>query len=178
VRGTQVIHCVCCGLDQHAPVRRGERPPIVCLRCEDHRGHAAEQVAVRESEHAMLQQRALLDAQDDVLLARGERDFYHDRMTDAYTSRELLLGILARIDAMHHHRGDRCSCGRRGCHIASWIGDPRVINLIRHYDEEKRTLRELRNANPDKWADHWDYIDVSLVYPDPTGYGGRHRANG
>jgi hypothetical protein len=41
-------------------------------------------------------------------------------------------------------------------------------------------LRELRNANPDAWTDKWDYIDVSLVYPERTGRTGRgrHRSTG
>lgn len=176
-----MIHCVCCGLDQHALVRSGERTPICCLRCETHRGHSVEQVAVRESEHSAMRQRALLDAQDDVLLARGERDFYRDRMQTAYTSRETLLAVLAQIDGDHNARDGRCSCGKRGCKIPQWLADPRILRLIRSYDEERRTLRELRNANPDAWADKWDYIDVTLVYPDQprrSSGGGRHRANG
>lgn len=188
MRGTQVILCVCCGLEQHAPVRRGERPPICCLRCEAHRGHSIEQTAARETEHANMRLRALLDTQDDVLLARGERDYYRDRMHDAYETRETLLSVLARVDAVHHRRGDRCSCGKRGCHIPEWISDPQVQRLIRHYDEEQRTLRELYAENPDGWVDQWDHIDVTLVYPKrrpmpgpgmvSVNHAGRHRANG
>jgi hypothetical protein len=60
------------------------------------------------------------------------------------------------------------------------LGDPRVARLVRTYDEVQRTLRELHDANPDRWIDKWDYIDVSLVYPEPRRHhsGGRHRATG
>jgi hypothetical protein len=181
VRGTRLIHCACCGLDQTVSVEHRDREQTIwCIRCAGHRGETIEIVAVREAEHAAMFKRALLDAQDDTLLARGERDFFRDKMQTAYTSREELVRVLSRIDDVHHLRGSRCACGRRGCRVVRLLSDPRVIRLIRSYDEERRTLRELHNANPDAWADKWDYIDVSLVYPErPRRSGpGRHRAAG
>ena len=73
--------------------------------------------------------------------------------------------VLSQIEDLHHLRGKRCTCGRRGCRVATALADPRVARLIRMYDEVRRTLRELHAANPDRWIDKWDYIDVSLVYP-------------
>jgi hypothetical protein len=181
VRGTRLIHCACCGLDQSAAVDEASNDPVIwCIRCIGHRGETIELVAVREADHATMYKHALLDAQDDTLLARGERDFYRDKMQSAYASREMLVRVLSQIDDDHHVRGTRCICGKRGCRVAGALSDPRVVQLIRNYDEERRTLRELRNANPDAWTDMWDYIDVTLVYPDRArrSGSGRHRSTG
>jgi hypothetical protein len=145
----------------------------------DHRGDTIADVARREADHAQLYRRALTDAQDDALLAQSERDYCRDKMQAAYETRELLVKVLADIESAHHYRGNRCSCGKRGCRVVEQLADPRVARLVRTYDEERRTLRELRNANPDLWAESWDYIDVTLVYPARARRtGGRHRASG
>jgi hypothetical protein len=106
-----------------------------------------------------------------------------DRMKSAYESREMLVSVLSRIEDLHHPRGKGCACGKRRCRVVDVLSDPRVARLIRSYDEERRTLRELREANPELWADSWDYIDVTLVYPDQHGprraaERGRHRSAG
>lgn len=181
MRRTRMIHCVCCGLDQNASVDEEEHGPVLsCVRCDSHGGDTIEAFAMREADHAAMFKHALVDAQDDTILARGERDFYREKMKAAYSSRELLVQVLSQIDDVHHIRGTRCACGRRGCRVVALLSDSRVARLIRRYDEERRTLRELRNANPDAWTDKWDYIDVSLVYPDRTRRTGRgrHRSTG
>lgn len=124
--------------------------------------------------------RALYDAQDEALLAQGERDHYRAKMQAAYASRETLVHSLSAIHHLHHVRGKRCSCGRRSCRIAALLAEPSVARLVRTYDEVHRAMRELRNANPDAWVDKWDYIDVSLVFPEPRRHSsrGRHRAAG
>lgn len=179
MRGTRVLHCVCCALEQPAPRNFADGGVPRCLRCLDHRGDTIADVARREADHAQLYRRALTDAQDDALLAQSERDYCRDKMQAAYETREMLVKVLADIDSAHHYRGNRCSCGKRGCRVVERLADPRVARLVRSYDEERRTLRELRNANPDLWAESWDYIDVTLVYPARARRtGGRHRASG
>lgn len=180
MRGTRVLHCACCALEQPAPRDFVEGSAPRCLRCLDHHGATIADVARRESDHAQLYRRALIDAQDDVLLARSERDYCSDKMQAAYDTREMLVKVLADIESHHHPRGNRCSCGKRGCRVGELLADPRVARLIRSYDEERRTLRELRNANPDLWAESWDYIDVTMVYPARARRSGtgRHRARG
>jgi hypothetical protein len=150
------------------------------MRCENHQGETLTMVARREAEHATMLRHALHEAQDDVLLARRERDHVRDRMKSAYDSRELLVGVLSRIEDLHHARGKGCSCGKRRCRVIDVLSDPRVSRLIRSYDEERRTLRQLRDANPEMWADSWDYIDVTLVYPEQHRRPdrGRHRSTG
>lgn len=178
---TRVIHCVCCGLEQPVSVDDLDvRPVLSCPRCAEHRCDTLDSYATREADHARMYRHALVDAQDDVLLAHGERDFYRDRMKAAYGSRELLVQALAQIEHVHHARGKRCSCGKHDCKVLRVLGDPRVGRLVRTYDEERRTLRELRNANPEAWTERWDYIDVSLVYPrgERRSGPGRHRATG
>lgn len=174
----RVIHCVCCALDQPAPpAARDTGGAPHCVRCLDHGGESLADVARREADHAQLYRRSLSDAQDDILFAQGERDVYQDKIQAAYATRELLVRTLSRIDAHHHYRGTRCSCGKRRCRVVEVLSDPRVARLVRSYDEERRTLRELRDANPELWGDSWDYIDVTLVYPKPTKKAvGRHRA--
>lgn len=182
MRGTGLIHCACCGLEQGAAldVQDGGVAAVWCTRCAAHRGESVEQLAARQAEHVAMLERALLDAQDDAVLARGERDHFRDRMQLAYSSRELLVRVLAQIDEAHHMRGTRCACGRRGCRVVGLLADPRIVRMIRSYGEQQRVLRELRNANPDAWTDRWDYIDVSVVYPEPPrrARGGRHRRTG
>ncbi|MEO8888163.1 MAG: hypothetical protein ABI429_02570 [Jatrophihabitantaceae bacterium] len=181
MHGTRLIHCACCGLDQNASDdRSGHRPWTSCVRCAGHRGDSIEAFARREAEHAAMSKHALVDAQDDTILARSERDHYRDRMKTAYASRELLVQALSRIDDVHHYRGKRCVCGTRGCRVAALLADPKIARLIRTFDEERRTLRELRNANAEAWTDKWDYIDVTLVYPthERRRGPGRHRAAG
>jgi hypothetical protein len=158
-------------------------PTLWCMRCEGHQGETLNMVARREADHVVMYRHALHDAQDDVLLARRERDHLRDRMKSAYGSREMLVSVLSRIEDLHHPRGKSCSCGKRRCRVVEVLADPRVARLIRSYDEERRTLRELREANPELWADSWDYIDVTLVYPDQHGARrpaerGRHRSAG
>jgi hypothetical protein len=186
VRATRVIHCVCCGLRQRGRVD-GDADPggaARCLRCAGHSpatgGDTLETYAAREADHAQLYRQALTEAQDDTVLARSEADFCRDRMQAAYATREMLVKVLADLDGAHHLRGGRCVCGKRRCRVVDVLSDPRVARLIRGYDEEQRTLRELRNANPDLWADAWDFIDVTLVYPkaERQAGGGRHRARG
>jgi hypothetical protein len=101
-------------------------------------------------------------------------------MKSAYDSRETLVAVLSRIEDLHHPRGKGCSCGKRRCRVIDILSDPRIARLIRSYDEERRTLRELRDANPELWADSWDYIDVTLVYPEThrRPERGRHRSTG
>jgi hypothetical protein len=171
---------VCCGLQQEAQHCDDRAPLKVCVRCRHHSDDTVEDRAARETDHVAMYHRALFDAQDEVLLAQDERDYYRGKMQAAYASRELLVQVLAGIDHMHHLRGKRCVCGRRACPIAALLADPRVARLVRTYDEVHRTMRELRAANPDAWVDKWDYIDVSLVYPEPRRHSsrGRHRAAG
>ncbi len=158
--------------DEHAGL-------TACARCRDHSDDTIESLAARETDHAAMYHRALFDAQDEALLAQGERDHYRDKMQAAYSSRELLVDILSEVAHLHHPRGKRCSCGKRRCPIVTRLSDPRVVRLVRTYDEVQRTLRELHAANPDRWIDKWDYIDVSLVYPEARHTSrGRHRAAG
>lgn len=178
---TRVIHCACCGLEQNVSVDGAEyRAVMSCGRCAPHRGDTTETFAMREADHAAMYRHALADAQDDTILAYGERDFYRDKMKVAYSSRELLVQVLSQIEHVHHHRGKRCACGKLNCRVVELLADPRVARLVRTYDEERRTLRELRNANPNAWTDKWDYIDESIVYPvrPRRNGGGRHRAAG
>jgi hypothetical protein len=180
LRATRVIHCTCCSLEQPAPRSHADGGIPRCLRCADHDGSTLADLSRRESDHARLYRRALAEAQDDVLLAQTERDFCQDKMQAAYDTRELLVRVLGEVAGLHHRRGSRCSCGKRSCRVADLVGEARIARLIRSYDEEQRTLRELRNANPDLWADSWDSIDVTLVYPTAgrRSGGGRHRATG
>jgi hypothetical protein len=176
-----MIRCVCCGLHRPATTQGGD-PAVgrTCVRCVAHADDTLANLAARESDHAAMYSHALIDAQDEAILARGERDLYYDKMQAAYSSRELLVQVLSQIEDVHHLRGKRCVCGKRACRVAMAVSDPRVARLIRTYDEARRTLRELRNANPDRWTEKWDYIDVSLVYPQAPRHSGRgrHRAAG
>jgi hypothetical protein len=175
----RLIRCSCCRLDQNVPAAGESRPVPSCIRCAVHRGDSADAHALRDADHAVMYQRAFVDAQDDTVLAYGERDFYRDKMTAACDSRALLVSVLAQIEDVHHYRGKRCACGRLGCRIHELLADPRIARLIRSHDEERRTLRELRDANPDAWGDRWDYIDEAVVFPRRTHNGrGRHRASG
>ena len=180
LHGTTQFRCLCCGLHQTAQYGDDGVPAAICIRCREHSDDTVERLAAREAEHAAMCRRALFDAQDEALLAQGERDHYRDKMQAAYSSRELLVKVLAEIDHLHHRRGRRCSCGRRSCSVEARLADPRVARLVRRYDEVQRTLRELHEANPDRWIDRWDYIDVSVVYPEPRRRSGRgrHRAAG
>jgi hypothetical protein len=177
---TRLIRCSCCGLDRNARVDDDATAVALCSRCTGHRRTTAETVAVLEADHAAMYKHAMIDAQDDLVLAHGERDFYRDKMHTAYRTRQLLVQVLAEIDEVHHQRGKRCACGRSGCRILGLLSDPRVGRLVRAYDEERRTLRELRNANPELWTEAWDYIDDALVYPPRPNQAnpGRHRASG
>lgn len=180
MHNTSAFRCKCCGLHQ-AGTYSGDRAAVrTCVRCRQHSDETIENLAAREADHAAMYHHALIDAQDETLLAQGERDHCRDKMQAAYGSREILVQVLSQIDDLHHLRGKRCTCGRRGCGIPALLADPRVARLIRMYDEVRRTLRELHDANPDRWVEKWDYIDVSLVYPGtrrPSGRG-RHRAAG
>lgn len=140
-------------------------------------------MAQREADHAQLYRRALTDAQDDILLANTERDWSREEMQSAFENRSVLIRALSAIEEEHHFRGGRCACGRRGCRTAESLSDPRVSRLLRSFDEEQRTLHELRVANPELWADPddelWDFVDVTLVYPKrERRTAGRHRAAG
>lgn len=179
MHGTTEFRCTCCGLHT-TPFGAAGASVKLCVRCRHHSGDTSESLAAREADHAAMYQRALFDAQDEALLAQGERDHYRVKMQAAYSSRELLVQVLSEIDHLHHRRGRRCSCGRRSCPISARLADPRVTRLVRRYDELQRTLRELHDANPDRWIDKWDYIDVSLVYPEARRHStrGRHRAAG
>lgn len=172
------FRCTCCGLHQASPMGSDGAAFHRCVRCAEHADRTIDDLAARDADHAAMYQHALIDAQDETLLARSERDHYRTKMHAAYASREVLVQVLSQIDDLHRARGKRCSCGRRGCRIATLLGDPRVARLIRTYDEVRRTLRELREANPDRWVEKWDYIDVSLVYPRTRPGRGRHRAAG
>jgi len=148
------------------------------VRCLEHHGVTLADIARREADHVQLYRRALADAQDEIFFAQSERDVYGDRVQAAYAARDLLVRTLARVGAVHHSRGGRCSCGRRGCRVADVLAEPRVARLVRGYDEEQRVLRELRTANPELWGDSWDDIDVTLVYPTrKKKAAGRHRAS-
>src|SRR3954451_2670606 len=92
-------------------------PNLWGMRCEAHQGETLTIVARREADHAALYRQALHDAPDDVLLARRERDHLRDRMTSAYETRERLVGVLSRIEDLHHPRGKGCSCGKRRCGV-------------------------------------------------------------
>lgn len=179
VHGATHFRCACCGLYQAAGYGDDRHALDVCPRCREHSDETVELLAVSEADHADMYHRALFDAQDEALLAQGERDHYRAKMQAAYGSRETLVDVLAQIEHLHRLHGKRCSCGRRGCRIGALLADPRVAPLIRTYDEVRRTLRELREANPDRWIDQWDYIDVSLVYPATRRVSGRgrHRAS-
>ena len=159
------FRCKCCGLHQAstAAMDRAGVPPMCPMRPTF--DETIDDLAAREADHAAMYHHAMIDAQDEALLAQGERDHYHAKMQAAYSSREVLVQVLAQIDDLHHGAARRCSCGRRGCRVATLLADPRVSRLVRTYDEVRRTLRELRDANPDRWVEKWDYIDVSLVYP-------------
>jgi hypothetical protein len=182
MRGTRTIHCACCGLEQSALVDDARPvPATLCPRCDAHRGDALAVAARREADHAAMYRHALHDAQDDALLAQSERDHYRDRMKSAYDSREMLVAALSRIEELHHPRGRGCSCGKRWCRVTDVLADPRIARLIQAYAEERRTLRELRESNPELWSDTWDYIDVTLVYPERAPRRperGRHRSLG
>lgn len=177
---TSAFRCKCCGLQQSLSYNNDRSGMHSCVRCREHSDATLENLAAREADHAAMYHHALIDAQDETLLAQGERDHYRDKMQAAYASREILVEVLAQIDEQHHLRGKRCSCGRRGCRVATALADPRVASLVRTYDEVRRTLRELHAANPDRWVDQWDYVDVSLVYPGARrpSTRGRHRAAG
>jgi Zn ribbon nucleic-acid-binding protein len=180
VHETIAFRCKCCGLSQVSTYSDDGAAVRSCVRCRHHSDETIEDLAAREADHAAMYHHALIDAQDETLLAQGERDHYRDKMQAAYGSRELLVQVLSQIEHLHHLRGKRCACGRRGCRVADLIADPRVTRLIRNYDEVQRTMRELREANPGRWVEKWDYIDVSLVYPGarrPSSRG-RHRAAG
>jgi hypothetical protein len=170
------FRCPCCGLQQASTV--GGTAFHRCARCAEHADTTIEELAARDAEHAAMYQHALIDAQDETLLAQRERDHYRTKMQAAYSSREVLVQVLSQIDDVHRAHGKRCSCGRRNCPVATLLADPRVARLISTYDEVRRTLRELRAANPDRWIEKWDYIDVSLVYPSTRSGRGRHRAAG
>ena len=179
MHSTTQFRCTCCGLHQLG--QPDDRASLkLCVRCREHSDDTIENLAAREADHAAMYHRELFDAQDEALLAQGERDHYRDKMQASYASRELLVQVLSEIEHLHHLRGKRCRCGRRGCPIATKLADPRVARLVRTYDEAQRTLRELHDANLDRWVDKWDYIDVSLVYPEPRRHSsrGRHRATG
>lgn len=177
---TWLIRCRCCGLDQAAPPTEDGKSVSTCSRCTGHRSDSDAAVAVREADHAAMYKHAMINAQDDLVLACGERDFYRQKMQTAYNTRQLLVETLAQVDQVHHLRGRRCACGRPGCRIPALLGDPRIARLVRSFDEQQRTLRELRNANPELWAEAWDYIDDAIVYAPRGGRGtpGRHRKSG
>jgi hypothetical protein len=124
----------------------------------------------------------LAQARDEVMLAQGERDLYHRRLQSAQKERERVIKVLADVRAEHQGQGERCSCGQRRCRTRELLrSDPRVLPLLRRHDEHQRALRELQRANPDVWIDRWDYIDITLAYPDssrPRARAGRHRATG
>lgn len=180
MQGATDFRCTCCGLHQAAQHGEARHAVRLCFRCREHADDTGDDPAAREADHAAMYAHALFNAQDDTLLAQGERDHYRTKMQAAYASRELLVHVLSEIEHLHHARGKRCRCGKRGCKIAALLADPRVARLVRTYDEVQRTLRELHAANPDRWIDKWDYIDVSLVYPEPRrdARRGRHRAAG
>jgi hypothetical protein len=179
-QGTSTVRCPCCGLDHDVPADGDVEAVSICARCTSHRGEHVAIVAVREADHAALYKHAMIDAQDDVVLARAERDFYRHKMQAAYSTRQLLVEVLARIDQLHHRRGKRCVCGKPGCRVPAALEDPRVARLVRSYDEQQRTLRELQHANPQIWTEAWDFIDDALVYPKQPERGsvGRHRKSG
>lgn len=180
VHDTTGFRCTCCGLLQATRYDSDHLAAKICYRCREHSDATVQDLAARETDHAAMYSHALFNAQDDILLAQGERDHYRVKMQSAYASRELLVQVLSQVDHLHHLRGKRCRCGRRGCKIATLLADPRVARLVRTYDELQRTLRELHEANPDRWIDKWDYIDVTLVYPERRrdSRRGRHRAAG
>jgi hypothetical protein len=177
---TPNVRCPCCGLNHEAPAGEDVEAVSTCVRCGSHRGEDLAVVAVREADHAAMYKHAMTDAQDDMVLARSERDFYRNKMQAAYGTRELLVEVLAQVDQHHHRRGKRCACGKSGCRIPALLEDPRVARLVRSFDEQQRTLRELRHANPQSWTDAWDFIDDALVYPTQARRGttGRHRKTG
>jgi hypothetical protein len=173
------LRCPCCSLQETVQYGDEHATLTMCMRCREHDGDTIADLAAREIDHAAMYHRALLDAQDEALLAQGERDHYRVKMQAAYASRELLVEVLSEVAHQHHPRGKRCSCGKRRCPMLTRLADPRVARLVRTYDEAQRTMRELHAANPDRWVDKWDYIDVSLVYPEPAHSSrGRHRATG
>ena len=180
MHNTSGFRCKCCGLHQASSYSADPAAVHSCARCREHSDETLEDFAAREADHVAMYHHALIDAQDETLLAQGERDHYRAKMQAAYASRELLVQVLAQLEDQHHLRGKRCTCGRRGCRVATALADPRVARLVRTYDEARRTLVELRNANPDGWVEKWDYIDVSLVYPNTPRAAprGRHRAAG
>ncbi len=168
--------CVCCELEHDIAVD-ADSPfqPSICSRCYLHQGDEV----LCQRDHAAMYRRALDDAQDATELAHGERDFYRQRAARSARSGEALVRVLSRIESLHHDRGGRCCCGEAGCTVQELLADPAVARLIGTYDEEQHTLYELRRANPGAFAQEWDYVDVTLVYPPrarrPVG---RHRAAG
>ena len=112
------------------------------------------------------------------MLAHSERDFCHEQMSDAYATRELLVKVLAEIDDTHHYRGSAVCLRQAQLQGRRAARRPPGRAAGPQLRRGARTLRELRNANPELWADTWDYIDVTLVYPKRSrrAGGGRHRA--
>ncbi|SHH10404.1 hypothetical protein SAMN05443575_3330 [Jatrophihabitans endophyticus] len=168
--------CACCELELDIPVdvdRPFDAP--VCPRCRLHQ----DDDWVRLVDHTAMLRHVVADARDEADLAHGERDFYRERATVNAKSGEALVRVLTEIDDLHHLRGTRCACGVVECRVMELLSDPAVARLIGTYDEQRHTLFELRRANPGAWAEEWDDIDVTLVYPQRARRaGGRHRAAG
>lgn len=172
----RTCRCACCQLDMDIAVDV-ERPrgAPVCTRCRLHR----DDEFVGNQDHAAMYRLALAEAQDETSLIQGERDFYRERSVNTAKNAETLIGVLTRLDDLHHDRGARCSCGETSCPVLDVLAEPAVSRLIGTYDEHQQTLYELRRANPDAWSHEWDYIDVTLVYPPRSDdSAGRHRAAG
>jgi hypothetical protein len=168
--------CTCCELDLDIAIdadRPFDKP--ICARCYLHQ----DDDWIRVHDHASMYRHALADAVDETDLALGERDFYRDRATANAKSGEALVRVLTEIDDLHHDRGTRCSCGLSDCRVMDLVADPAVARMIGTYDEQRHTLYELRRANPGAWAEEWEDIDVTLVYPQRSQRpGGRHRSTG
>lgn len=168
--------CRCCDLDLDIAVDVADPfgEPI-CARCFLH----SDDEWLRNLDHAAMYRHAMQDAIDDAELARGERTFYRDRANDHAKNGETLVSLLTELDDLHHLRGTRCCCGAVECRVMELLSDPGVARMIGTYDEQRHTLYELRRANPGAWAEEWDDIDVTLVYPQRSrGGAGRHRAVG
>ena len=131
VHDMSAFRCRCCGLHQASTFGTDRAGFHRCARCAEHADDTIEALAARDADHAAMYHHALIDAQDEALLAQGERDHYHTKMQAAYSSREVLVQVLAQIDDLHHVRGKRCSCGRRGCRVGALLADPRISRLIR-----------------------------------------------